>query len=260
MAKFFIVDKLAKVLFMNLRLLILAALTFFNANSFAQNDKWLRAFPITDYILNGNDSIKIVQLEMPEGIKLKDNQLGIVKGVYENKHSDTVSKGYGRCNLIKGNYYYFGIIDNNSGEILKKGDLIYTLMDKADIWYEQVAKLAGHFIRLQSVYETPFYDRYLIFNHWTEEDEINLIDSVVNDIRFTGSYFLENDPSMNKIINAGDYKGQKVLTVMANCRKKDVNDFFDYIIARPRLYAGRNWKVSEIFATWLAEGAPKVIK
>ena len=52
------------------------------------------------------------------------------------------------------------------------------------------------------------------------------------------------------------YKGKKVLSVMIACKSSYVKDFMSYIIARPRLYAGKKWKISEIFATWLVEGAP----
>jgi len=83
---------------------------------------------------------------------------------------------------------------------------------------------------------------------------------MVVDIQFTGKYFIENEPSDDKPINSGDYKGRKTLYVMSVCKASDVKNFLDYIIARPRLYAGKDWKVSEIFATWLSEGAPKVIK
>lgn len=241
---------------LRVKLLYLFCLLSLTVN--AQKDQWLRAFPITSYIIDGNDSVKIVQLEMPDDIKVKEKQLGIVQGIYETKHSDTVRKGYGRCHLIKCNYYYFAITGNNSGEPLKGGDLIYTLMDKSNIYYAQAAKLAGHFIRLQSVYEEPFYDRYLIFSKWSEEDEKNLIDSIITDIRFTGNYFLENDSSMDKEITSGMFRGRRVLSVMKDCQQKDVINFLDYIIARPRLYAGKTWKVSEIFATWASEGAPTV--
>ncbi len=241
---------------MHLRVRLLCLLSLLSLVVKAQKDQWLRAFPITSYIVDGNDSVKIVQLEMPDGVLLKEKQLGIVQGIYETSHSDTTRKGYGRCYLIKGNYYYFAITGNKSGEPLKGGDLIYTLMDKSNIYYGQAAKLAGHFIRLQSVFEEPFYDRYLIFNKWNEEDEKKLIDSIINDIRFTGNYFLENDPSMDKNITTGLFKGKRVLSVMKDCKQEDVINFFNYIIARPRLYAGKTWKVSEIFATWASEGAP----
>ena len=234
----------------------------FSLHSFSQTDtsKWLRAFPITGYIVNIDDSTRLVQLQLPDGYSLKEKQLGLVKGVYTNSPSDTVQKGYGRCGLIKDDYYYFAIGHNTSGISLMEGDLLYTFTEKTGIYYGQVPQLAAHFIELQNVYEQPLYDRYTVFYQWTETDERTLIDSIVQDIRFTGDYFMKNDPSMDKLINGGAYKGRKVLNVMTECREADVTDFIGYMIARPRLYAGRKWKVSEVFATWLANGAPAVLK
>jgi hypothetical protein len=226
----------------------------------ADTSKNLRASPITDYIVELTDSLKVVQLELPEGLKLMDKQLGLIWGVYDGKREETVQKGYGKCHLIKGNYYYFAIGNNNSGLALKKGDLLYTFMDPVDIYQGFIPKLASHFIRLQNVYEEPFYDRYFVFNKWTKGDEKKIIDSMAMDIKFTGNHFLENNPEMDVIISGGIYKGKSTFKLMANCKSADVFNFFEYIIARPRIYAGREWKLSEIFATWLSEGAPMVKK
>jgi len=222
---------------------------------------WLRAFPITDYMVSLNDSTKVVQLEMPEGLKFQDKQLGLIWGVYVNGNRDeVVQKGYGKCYLVKGAYYYFTISHNESGKPLKKGDLLYAFMPRSSIYFGQAAILASHFIRLQNVYEQPLFDRYNIFLKWTESDERKLVDSLVADIRFTGKYFLGIKSDMNKTISSGTYKDQKLLEVMVQCSPFDVMRFLDYIIARPRLYAGKEWKISEIFATWLNEGAPTVMK
>jgi len=231
-------------------------------NGFAQADtsKWLRAFPITDYILDLNDSVKVVQVQLPDGHSLKEKQLGLVWGMYNGSKEETVEKGYGKCHLIKADYYYFSIGNNKSGLALKKGDLLYVLMEKTTIHYGFIPKIAAHFIRLQDVYEAPFFDRYTVFAYWDAASEKKTIDSMVADIRFTGQYFLENNPSIDKPINSGDYKGRKTLYVMAECQPADLVKFLDYLLARPRLYAGRDWKLSEIFATWLSEGAPTVIK
>lgn len=86
------------------------------------------------------------------------------------------------------------------------------------------------------------------------------MDSMLADIRFTGNYFLENDASMNQLIGSGAFKGQHLLEVMKNCSSSSLVSFFEYVLARPRLYAGREWKIAEIFATWLSAGAPMVIK
>jgi hypothetical protein len=219
-------------------------------------NKILRAFPITDYMVDLNDSTKIVQLEMPDGVRFADKQLGVLKGTYQNKHSDTAQKGYGRCHLIKGDFYYFSIIRNTSGLSPAKGDLLYTLMDKNKVFGGRFQKLASHFILLKNVYEGPLYDRYLIFQSWTEKEESAKIDSMKADIRFTGKYFQENNNSMDSLITSGPFKGKRLLQVMKECKRNEVESFLDYMIARPRLYAGREWLVPEIFATWLANGAP----
>jgi hypothetical protein len=246
----------------SMRWILFIKLIFLSSVCIAQADttKWLRAFPITDYLINLNDSTKLVQVEMPDGIVMKEKQVGLLRGVYNSSRADTAEKGYGRCHLIKSNYYYFAIGNNKSGVEIKAGDLIYTFMNKTTIFYGQVPKLASHFIQLQDVYEVPLYDRYLIFNNWTKEKEKTLIDSMVVDIKFTGNYFIQNDPSMDKLATSGQFKGNKTLSVMANCQPAYVKDFLDYMIARPRLYAGKKWKISEIFATWVSEGAPTVVK
>ncbi len=65
---------------------------------------------------------------------------------------------------------------------------------------------------------------------------------------------------MNAPIKSGAYSGKLLLNAMMACTQQDVSDFLEYMIARPVLYAGHEWKVAEIFATWLTEGAPTVVK
>jgi hypothetical protein len=237
---------------------------FVYTNGDAQTDtgKWVRAFPITSYVLDLNDTIKLVQIQLPDGYPrvIREKQLGVLRGAYDKSHEDTAQKGYGKCNLIKGDYYYFTISHNKSYMAPREGDLVYTTTDRTNIYYGQLIRLASHFIGLANVYEERMYDRYLIFNQWTKAEEDQLLDTLAGDVRFTGNHFLANDPSMNKDIKDGEFKGRKVLEVMAACTPDNLRAFFDYIIARPRLYAGRQWKIAEIFATWLVEGAPMVIK
>lgn len=230
------------------------------ASGQADTSRWLRAFPITDYMVDLTDSVKLVQVELPDDLSISEKQLGVVKAVYDGKVMDTGMKGYGRCQLIKGNFYYFAISNNKSGRPLKAGDLLYTLMEKTDIFYGKIPQLASHFIRLGDVYDKHFYDRFAVFQSWTSADEKSLMDSMVADIRFTGEYFYENEPSLNKPITSGNYEGRPLLNVMRECRVEDLRDFLDYVLVRPKLYAGQEWKLSEIFATWLSNGAPSVIK
>jgi len=247
-------------LFMNK--LLLAFLLCFSLTCFSQKDttKWVRAFPITGYMPDVSDSVKVVQVHLPNGVTIADKQLGLLKGIYRDKHADTIAIGAGRCNLIKGDYYYFAINYKQSGQLPREGDLLFTLMDKTPVYRGNIVRLASYYIGLQNVYDKPLYNRYDVFSQWEKSDEETLVDSIVADIHFTGNYFLSNNQSMNVRIKGGRYGGKMVLSTMLICGKQDVTDFFEYIIARPRLYAGHEWKISEIFATWLMEGSPTVIK
>ena len=224
--------------------------------------KWLRAFPITGYMVDLKDSFKVVQVEMPDGISIPIDKIGLAYayGVYRTEKADAVFKGYGRCHLIKNAFYYFSIKYDPAGKPLTEGDIIYFEMKQEVPIYEgRLVEIATEFTQLLDVYDNPLFDRYGIFTHWTENDEKLILDSMVSDIQFTGNYFLKENPSMNVPIKEGKYKGRNVLNAMVACELSDLNDFLDYMIAKPRMYAGNKWKISEIFATWLSKGAPIVI-
>lgn len=250
-------------------LLLLASL-----HGIAQDNQQPRAFPITDYIVDLDDSTKVVQLQMPASITIPEKKLGLLKGMYRDKSADTVTIGSGRCHLIKENYYYFAIHLKKKEVLPRAGDLLYVMMGTAGentnresslVYPGLIVKLATHYIGLKDVYETPLYNRYSVFSYWKKEMEDRLLDSLVADIRFTGEYFVgvntnKNEPTMNVPIKSGPRKDKLVLNTMITCTRKDVIDFLEYMIARPAVYAGHEWKVSEVFATWLMEGAPTVVK
>src|SRR5215216_4839759 len=110
--------------------LLLTVCLFVSLLSFSQSDsaKWIRGFPITEYMLDSSDSVKIIQVHLPAGLKIADKQIGLLKGIYRDKHSDTSIIGSGRCNLVKGDYYYFTINHKQSGREPREGDLLYAFM------------------------------------------------------------------------------------------------------------------------------------
>ncbi len=237
-------------------------LFFLSVPVFSQADTstWVRAFPITEYITPLNDSIKIVQVNLPNGVSVREKQIGILKGIYRDKNSDTVTIGIGKCQLIKGTYYYFAISYKANKAQPREGDIIYTMVKKPAVYIGQIVKLASHYIEFTNVYDESLFDRNDVFLQWTKTGEQAVLDSMVNDIQFTGSYFLENNPGMNVKISEGKYSGKMVLQIMKTCNRQDLMDFLDYMVARPRNYAGHQWKIAEIFATWLSGGAPTVMR
>lgn len=240
-----------------MRSFLLIAIIFFCRQGVAQDStERLRSFPITDYITPLGDSVRLVQVYLPAGPVLKDKQLGILQSVYTPSSSDTGTVGWGRCNLIKGDYYYFSI--RHTSLLPHAGDLLYVHVKKTSAYEDRLLKVAAHCILFTDVQENKWYDPAAMFDQWTKKQEMAVIDSMVGDIRFTGRYFLEHDASMNLPIIKGGYKGRKVLDVMTAATSAEVITFLDYVIARPRLYAGKEWKIAETFATWLTEGAPHV--
>jgi hypothetical protein len=224
------------------------------------NDKWLRSFPITDYMLDLNDSVKMVQIQLPDGMEIKEKTVGLLYGVYQTSKADAVEKGVGRCQLIKGDYYYFAITLKKNTPPPAQGDLIYLQLPSSDIFYGYLTKLAGHFIELTNVSDSAFFNRYRIFSSWSPVTESMAIAGMIEDIKWTGNYFKENNPSADQQIKSGVNKGKSTFDLMISCTEERLIDFLEYVLARPRNYAGKQWKVSEIFATWLAEGAPTVVK
>ncbi|MGV3526056.1 MAG: hypothetical protein ACO1RX_17685 [Candidatus Sericytochromatia bacterium] len=54
----------------------------------------------------------------------------------------------------------------------------------------------------------------------------------------------------------GLYAGQRIYDIMANVTKDDVAIFLGFVKAYPGKYIGKEWKISETFATWLINNAP----
>jgi hypothetical protein len=220
-------------------------------------EKIVRAFPITDYMVDLNDSIKIVQVFFEQTGVIREKEMGVVATIFnpESERPDII--GSGRCNMIKGDYYYFTINFKGSGSVPVAGDLLYTSVAKPAAFTDVLSKIASHYITLKDVYDSPFYDRFEIFNSWSAANEKAALDSMIADIIYTADYFLKNDPSLNVNIKSGANADKPVLNIMKTNAKKELEVFLNYMIAHPGIYAGKDWKISEIFATWVTEGSPK---
>jgi len=234
---------------------------FLFLNSFSQKDsvEVLFAYQITDYKVKLNDSVTVVQVNLSDGLPLsiKDKQLGILKHRYENGTLDTNLIGYGRCHLIKGNYYYFSIQKSSNGEP-KEGDLLYT-NSKTPAYYKSLLfDINRHAVNLTTVYEIQFYQSADLFVLNQQKEKI-LLDSMVADIRFTGTNMKQLMPEQNQIVQGGLFNGKKLFEAMEITTRKELEEFLKYIVARPGKYAGNTWKLSEIFATWIASKTPQVI-
>jgi len=232
---------------------------FLHCFSQADSVEVLFAYRITDYKVKLNDSITVVQVNLSDALPLsiKEKQLGILKHRFENGTLDTNLIGWGRCHLIKGNYYYFSILKSRDEEP-EEGDLLYTNSKTLPYYKSPLFDINRHAISLTTVYENQFYHSADLFV-LDQQKEKTLLDSMVADIRFTGNAMKKQMPGNNQLITGGMFDGKKIFDAMEITTRKELEEFLKYIVARPGNYAGNTWKLSEIFATWIVSKSPQVI-
>jgi hypothetical protein len=246
------------------RRLVFLGLVFISSLSFSQTDsvEALFAFRITDYMVKLNDSVTVVQVALPEAspVSIKNGQVGILKHRYENNSLyDTAIIGWGRCHLIKSNYYYFAIHKYHDDEP-KQGNLLYTKCKAPLIYNGLLFNISRHAISLTKVDESQFYYNIAVFSDITKEKEWEILDSMAADIQYTGKVMLEQSPQTDQFIKGGIYDGKKLFAAMQEVKRNDVIAFLKYMIARPAKYAGNVWKLSEVYATWMVNESPTVIE
>jgi len=238
---------------------IVVLFLFFNGYSQKDSVEVLFAYRITDYTVKLNDSVTIVQITLQDAlpVSIKDKAIGILKHRYESGNIDTNLIGWGRCNLIKGDYYYF-TIHKYSSEEPEQGDLLYTKCKTLPYYKSLLFDINTHAINLTTVYEDQFYHASELFQLNAQKEKA-LLDSMVADIRLTGTEMKKQMPGQNQLVKGGLFDGKKIFEAMETTSRKELEEFLKYVIARPVNYAGNTWKLSEIFATWAINKSPQVI-
>ncbi|MBL7700676.1 MAG: hypothetical protein JNM14_00380 [Ferruginibacter sp.] len=236
---------------------------FFSSALYAQKDSVEKvfAFKITGYINVLTDSSIAVQVMKPAAfpVSIKNKQLGVLYHCYKAGEAlDTAAIGVGRCNLIKGDYYYFGI-KLHKQQKASEGDLIYLKVKMPYVYDGLLLNVMNHAINFTNVYGDNFMNTGAVFTN-TKNDEFKVLDSMVNDIHFTGSAMLQQMPGQNQPVKGGIYDGKKLFEAMQAVKRTELEAFLKYVTARPKKYAGNSWKISEVFATWMDGGTPTVIE
>jgi hypothetical protein len=225
-----------------------------------QGKKEVFALPITSYTVAANDSVTIVQVEMPVDFNavIEKEQIGLMRHNYSNS-KDTAEIGWGKCQLIKTNYYYFAIHCRDKNIQPQKNDMVYTMVDYPAAFKGRLFGLVKNAIYFQHVTEEKFYE-FTTPASMNEQQENSLIDSLVADLKYTGREMMKFHKELNTEVKGGMFDGKKVLEAMQTVTPHHVKAFIDYVLARPQKYAGNSWKISETFATWMVSNTPTVIK
>ena len=90
----------------------------------------------------------------------------------------------------------------------------------------------------------------------------HVLKNMLEDIHFTGQALKEQGDGQNqRIVGANNpYAGRMLFDLMAEAKTEDLQAFLRYVEARPFIYMAGRWKIAEVFATWVVEGAPRVIE
>lgn len=94
------------------------------------------------------------------------------------------------------------------------------------------------------------------------ETSLSVLSRMAGDIQLTARNMKAQGDSQNYLIEGKDnpYQGKYLFDVMEKVTPREVRTFLEYVDARPFQYMGGRWKTSEAFATWVYNGAPRVVK
>lgn len=106
---------------------------------------------------------------------------------------------------------------------------------------------------------SSYYTLYEMTKPFWQKSTLN---NMVKEIQKIGKAMKEQNDSQNQLIKGDDnpYKGRMLFDIMENATEKDILEFLKYVSVRPFIYMGQSYHLSEVFATWLANGAPRVIE
>ena len=141
----------------------------------------------------------------------------------------------------------------------KRYKKVYTNCKAKPYYKSSLFDLMRHAIEITDVYENPFYHSMDIFSLSSQKEKA-ILDSMVADIRFTGAAMKKQIPDQNQLVAGGLFDGKKLFDAMEITTTKELEEFLKYMVARPQNYAGNTWKLSEVYATWIASNSPQVIQ
>jgi len=194
----------------------------------------------------------------PANVHFSKNQVFVCKAVYKNNDGDTVTKGAGAIAQILDREIACEINEKDIQPGPLKGDLCYFLVDKNESRKDVFYKLARFAIDFVSVTDTVLFDSKNCLGNWNETNSNELLRLFKKDIHFTGTAMLQQNDSQQQRITGGAFDGKPLFDAMQEITEADVMNFLKYVWARPAKYAGKSWRISEVFATWMTSGTPEL--
>ncbi|MBT3935947.1 MAG: hypothetical protein HOF35_16955 [Bacteroidetes bacterium] len=239
--------------------ILFALFSVFNINAQPENEEvdfFLR------YRLMFDDKTIVVD---NANIELMNNDSGLIYAIDPTiDNSDNSLQGFAviseadQGQSFINTYYILDTYEDQFHEVRKGLVRINVQIPKLDyrsIFYE-LARL--NIFLVDVLNEERFYDLWDLLETDNIINEKLIMEKLMSDIKLTAVEMREQMES--PLVEEGPFSGNDLFTLMENVEISDLSDFLDYLIARPRKYMGEDWKISEVYATWIVSGAPRVVK
>lgn len=196
--------------------------------------------------------------DRPSNVKIKSGQTFIVQSAWRKEGDSVVTIGAGTVREIND---YLGLkFKLYSGKKIRQGDFALFLVPlekpQTDTLFFKMARLG---IGFKSINDSSFYERNQMLSAPASYSTGKLLEAMAADVRFTGEAMLTQNDSQDTEITIGMYKGQRLFMMMKKANATDLFQFIRYVYSRPDKYRANEWRVSETFATWVINGAPKIL-
>jgi len=138
----------------------------------------------------------------------------------------------------------------------KPGDLIelnclVPARERTILW-----RLAQYDIRLRNEWsEHRYYNFETLVNEDSPAATAAMLAEMIARIRRSGREHADV-AQLQGILAAGRYKGRKVADIMVGATNDELGDFFRFVLSYPGKYMGHTWRIDEVFAVWVINGAP----
>lgn len=145
-------------------------------------------------------------------------------------------------------------VTTEKGIALQIGDLIQLPI----IIPNEPNTLAFDLFRFRINLLNSYADKLFDCEEWdTYEDETEtaLIQTLADEVRYYAGEMRGKMPS--QMLKEGRYKDQDMFDAMIRTSADDMHTFLNFIRTYPAHYAGQDWKIAEIYATWLTHNTPE---
>jgi hypothetical protein len=200
----------------------------------------------------------VLRVARPAGIYFKEGQIFICKGLYKTDDADTITKGSGFITAVNIDHLECKMKEKDIRIKPAKDDLCFFIIEGLDKRKDVFFKLARFAISFTSVTDTILFDAPNSLHGWNDDKTADLLKKMVADIHYTGEAMLKQNDKQQQTISTGDFRGKLLFSAMQQINENSVLDFLKYVWARPVKYAGHSWRISEVFATWMNGGTPKM--